>query len=57
MIIFQKHQEVYGNTIDPDLADAGAIDNFPGDSPLFKFKQKITDKIGDNGTKSVKIMV
>ena len=57
MTIFQKCLDVYGNTIDPALADAGAVDNFSGDSPLIKFKQKISDKIGDNGTKGVKIMV
>ena len=39
------------------LADAGALDNFPGNKASFKFKQKITGKTGNNGTKNVKLMV
>ena len=38
----------------PALTDAGALDNFPGDSVSFKYKQKIT---GGDGTKNVEIMV
>ena len=42
------------------LANAGAIKNFHvgnNNSASFKFKQKITDVIGANGTKHVEIMV
>ena len=41
----------------PALTDAGTINIFPGNSALFKFTQKITDKRGNNDTKAVKIMV
>ena len=41
----------------PALTDAGALDNFPGNNTSLKFKQKITCKTGNNGTKDVKIMV
>ena len=40
----------------PALTDVDGLDNFPGNSPSFKFKQKITGSIGDNGTKNVKII-
>ena len=33
------------------LTDAGVIDNFPANSALFKFKQKIVCSTGDDGTK------
>ena len=36
------------------LTDAGTLDNSPGNSASFKFKQKIT---GSTGTKAVQIMV
>ena len=39
------------------LTDAGALDNVPGNSASFKFKQKVTSSTGDNGTKNVEIMV
>ena len=41
----------------PDLTNAGILDNFPGNSILFKFKQKITGLTGDYGAKAVQIMV
>ena len=42
---------------EPTLTDPGAIDNFPGNSASFKFKQKLIGKTGNNGTKDVKTMV
>ena len=42
------------------LNDNGAAATFPADnnnSASFKFKRKIADRIGNNGTKDVKIMV
>ena len=39
------------------LADAGALANFPGNSALFKFRQKITGSTGNDGTKAVQIIV
>ena len=36
---------------------AGALDKFPGNSALFKFKQKITGSIGNCSTKNIEIMV
>ena len=41
---------------EPTLA-AGTIDDFPGDSASFKFKQKMAGKTENNGTKNVNIMV
>ena len=41
----------------PDLTVAGVVDNFPGNSTSFKFKQKITDQTGNDGTKYIEIMV
>ena len=41
----------------PALNDVGALDNFPGNSTSFKFKQKITGSTGDDGTKNVEIML
>ena len=38
------------------MTNAGTIDNFPGNSASFKFKQKITDSKGNNDTKAVKVM-
>ena len=42
---------------EPSLTNAGALDNFPGNSALFKFKQSIAGSTGDDGTKAVQIMV
>ena len=42
---------------EPAQTNAGANDSFPGDSASFKFKQKITASTGDNGTKTVQIML
>ena len=42
------------------MDDNGTIVNFPAansNSASFKFKEKITYRIGDNGTKNVEIMV
>ena len=39
------------------LNDAGALDNFPGNCAMFKYKQKITRSTGNDGTKNVQIMV
>ena len=39
------------------LTDAGALDNFPGSTASFRFKQKIAGSTGDDGTKAVQIMV
>ena len=39
------------------MPDAGAIDNFPGNSTLFKFQQKIMSITIAGGTKDVEIMV
>ena len=36
---------------------AGTLDKFPGNSALFKFKQKITGSIGNCSTKNIEIMV
>ena len=53
-IVIQNHQEVYGNTIEmnqqPMLVTTDVIDNFPGNSPSFKLKQKITGKAENNDT-------
>ena len=45
---------------EPFLNDSGAIAGFPADNnnrAQFKFKTKIVGRIGNNGTKDVKIMV
>ena len=42
---------------EPALSDASAVDNFPGNSTLFKFKQNITGATGNDGTKNIEIMV
>ena len=44
---------------EPALTAAGIIDNFhtADNGASFKFKQKITDVTGDNGTKKFEIMV
>ena len=42
---------------EPALTNVGALDNFPGNSALFKFKQNITRSTGDDGKKAVKIIV
>ena len=39
------------------MTDAGVVADLPGNSASFKFKQKITGSAGDNGTKTVHIMV
>ena len=44
-------------TDEPVLTDAGALDDFPGNSTSFKFKQKITGSTENDGTKAVQIMV
>ena len=41
----------------PALNHAGTLDKFPGNSALFKFKQKITGSIGNCSTKNIEIMV
>ena len=42
---------------EPDLNNAGTIDNFPGNTASFKFQQKIIGLTKHDGTKAVKIMV
>ena len=37
--------------------DAGVIDDYPGISSSFKFKQKITGQTGNDGKKDVEIIV
>ena len=44
-------------TDEPALSDACSIDNFTGNSALFKSKQKITGQTGNDGTKDVGMMV
>ena len=39
------------------LTDAGTLADFPGNSALFKLKQKVTSSTSDNGSKAVQIMV
>ena len=39
------------------MPDADAIDNFPGNSTLFKFQQKVMSITIAGGTKDVEIMV
>ena len=39
------------------MNDVRTLDNFPRNSASFKFKQKITGLIGNDGTKAVEIMV
>ena len=39
------------------LTDDGTLDNVPGNSASFKFKQKKTGSIGNRGTKNVITMV
>ena len=60
-IVIQNHQEVYGNTIEmnqqPMLVTTDVIDNFPGNSPSFKLKQKITGKAENNDTQNVDTVV
>ena len=41
----------------PALKNGDAVVNFPGNSALFKFKQKITGLTRDDCTKNVEIMV
>ena len=42
---------------EPDFNDVGALNNFPGNSVLFIFKQKLKGSAENNDTKNVKIMV
>ena len=42
---------------EPSLNEDGDLANFPGNSALFKFKQKITGSTRNDGTKAVQIMV
>ena len=42
---------------EPALTDDGAIDDFPGNSTSFRFKQKITGQTDNDNTKDVEIMV
>ena len=39
------------------MTATSTLDNFSGNSALFKFKQKITGSTGDDCTKAVQIMV
>ena len=39
------------------MNNTDGLDNFLGNSAWFKFKQKIRGSTGDDGTKSVEIMV
>ena len=39
------------------INDGGIVINFPGNSASFKFKQRITGKTENNGTKTAEIMV
>ena len=39
------------------MTNFDAIDNFPGNDASFKFKQKITGSITNDGTKAFQIMV
>ena len=42
---------------EPALTNGDALDNFPGKSALFEFKQKIIVSTGNDGTQAVQIMV
>ena len=42
---------------EPALTDASDIDNTPGNSVSFKFKEKITGQIGNDGTTDAEIML
>ena len=42
--------------VEPALTDAGALDNFAGNSASFIYKQNLTDLTRNNGRKAVKIM-
>ena len=56
-MIILKLLEVYGNTIEQkSLDDNGVMNNFPPNSVLFKFKQKLTSETGTDGTDDVEIM-
>ena len=39
------------------LTNVGTVDNFPGNSASFKYKQKITGSTGDDSTKAVQVIV
>ena len=39
------------------LSDVGALDNFPANSASFKFKQKVTGKTENNGTKILGVRI
>ena len=54
MIFTRRHQEVYSSTTDEPALDDNNIFDFPDDhnnNISFKFKQKITGKTGNGGTK------
>ena len=53
---YSKISESLWQYYEPTLTDAVAPDNFPGNSTSFKYKQKITGSIGNDGAKAVKIM-
>ena len=42
---------------EPAFTNAGTLNDFPGNSASFKFKQKVTGSTGNDGTKNVEIMV
>ena len=39
------------------MTNPDPIDNFPGNSTSFKFKQKVTGSTEDDGTRNVEVMV
>ena len=41
----------------PDLTEADVLDNFPGNSAPFKYKQNITGSTGNDARKAVKTML
>ena len=49
--LWQYHRD------EPAFTDAGALDDFSGNSASFKFKQKITGSTGNDDIKAVQIMV
>ena len=42
---------------DETMNNDGTLANIPGNNASFKFKQKMTGSVGDDGTKKVGIMV
>ena len=60
MVLIRRYREVYSNTIEMNQLGNNNIIDFPVDnnnSTLFKYKQQITGKKWNGGTKNVKIMV